>query len=35
MIYSMTGYGKAETQLKNKIISLELKSLNSKNLDIC
>jgi len=34
MIYSMTGYGKAETQLKNKIISLELKSLNSKNLDI-
>ena len=30
----MTGYGKAETQLKNKIISLELKSLNSKNLDI-
>tara|TARA_Y100001970_G_scaffold291905_1_gene430966 strand:+ start:1202 stop:2047 length:846 start_codon:yes stop_codon:yes gene_type:complete len=30
----MTGYGKAETQLKNKSISLELKSLNSKNLDI-
>jgi len=34
MIYSMTGYGKAEAQLKNKSISLELKSLNSKNLDI-
>ena len=30
----MTGYGKAETQLRNKSISLELKSLNSKNLDI-
>ena len=30
----MTGYGKAEAQLKNKSISLELKSLNSKNLDI-
>ena len=34
MIYSMTGYGKAEAQLRNKSISLELKSLNSKNLDI-
>ena len=30
----MTGYGKAEAQLRNKSISLELKSLNSKNLDI-
>ena len=34
MIYSMTGFGKAETQLKNKNILLELRSLNSKNLDI-
>ena len=30
----MTGYGKAECKLKNKTISLELKSLNSKQLDI-
>ena len=30
----MTGYGKAEIQLENKNILLELKSLNSKNLDI-
>ncbi|MBR99163.1 MAG: YicC family protein [Flavobacteriaceae bacterium] len=34
MIYSMTGFGKAEAQLKNKNILLELRSLNSKNLDI-
>ncbi len=34
MIYSMTGYGKAEIQLKDKNILLELKSLNSKSLDI-
>ncbi len=30
----MTGYGKAEIQLKDKNILLELKSLNSKSLDI-
>ena len=34
MIYSMTGYGKAEVQLRDKNILLEIKSLNSKNLDI-
>jgi len=30
----MTGYGKAECKLKNKTVSIELKSLNSKQLDI-
>jgi len=30
----MTGYGKAETVLKNTKISIELKSLNSKQLDL-
>ena len=34
MIQSMTGYGKHIVQLPSKKISLELKSLNSKNLDI-
>ena len=34
MIQSMTGYGKSIIQLDSKKISLELKSLNSKNLDI-
>lgn len=34
MIQSMTGYGKSIIQLETKKISLELKSLNSKNLDI-
>jgi len=34
MIQSMTGYGKHIVQLSSKKISLELKSLNSKNLDI-
>ena len=34
MIQSMTGYGKHIVQLPTKKISLELKSLNSKNLDI-
>ena len=29
----MTGYGKAEAQLRDKNILLEIKSLNSKNLD--
>ena len=30
----MTGYGKSVLQLPNKKISIELKSLNSKNLDV-
>ena len=34
MIQSMTGYGKSVLQLPNKKISIELKSLNSKNLDV-
>lgn len=34
MIKSMTGYGKSIIQLETKKISLEIKSLNSKNLDI-
>ena len=34
MIYSMTGYGKSILQLPTKKISVELKSLNSKNLDL-
>lgn len=33
MIQSMTGYGKSVLQLSNKKISIEIKSLNSKNLD--
>ncbi len=34
MIHSMTGYGKTVLQLPTKKISIELKSLNSKNLDL-
>jgi len=34
MIHSMTGYGKSVVQLPTKKISIELKSLNSKNLDL-
>jgi len=34
MIQSMTGYGKQVVQLPSKKITVELKSLNSKNLDI-
>lgn len=34
MIQSMTGYGKSVLQLPTKKITIELKSLNSKNLDI-
>ena len=34
MIQSMTGYGKAEKQFDNKNISVELRSLNSKSLDL-
>lgn len=34
MILSMTGYGKAVCELPNKKITIELKSLNSKQLDL-
>ena len=34
MIQSMTGYGNSTVNLKNGIIQLELKSLNSKILDL-
>ena len=34
MIQSMTGYGKAEIQFENKNYVLELRSLNSKGLEI-
>lgn len=34
MIQSMTGYGKATKELPDKKISIEIKSLNSKQLDI-
>ena len=35
MIYSMTGYGKAESQIaNNKKLVVELRSLNSKSLDL-
>ncbi len=34
MIQSMTGYGKSVLQLPNKKISIEVKSLNSKSLDL-
>ncbi len=34
MIHSMTGYGKSVLQLPNKKITIEIKSLNSKNLDL-
>lgn len=34
MIHSMTGFGKSAAQLTDKHISVEIKSLNSKNIDI-
>ena len=34
MIQSMTGYGKSVIQLPTKKISIEVKSLNSKSLDL-
>ncbi|TAJ11972.1 YicC family protein [Marinilabiliaceae bacterium JC017] len=34
MIYSMTGYGKSVCELPQKKISIEIKSLNSKQLDL-
>lgn len=34
MIQSMTGFGKAVAELPNKKITIEIKSLNSKQLDL-
>ncbi len=34
MIQSMTGFGKSITQLPSKKVTIEIKSLNSKNLDV-
>ncbi len=34
MIVSMTGFGKGETQFKHKKITVELRALNSKNIDL-
>lgn len=34
MIHSMTGYGKSVLQLPTKKVTIEIKSLNSKNLDL-
>ncbi|MGC6428227.1 MAG: YicC/YloC family endoribonuclease [Flavobacteriales bacterium] len=34
MILSMTGYGKAEKSLSNKKVTIEIKSLNSKQIDM-
>lgn len=34
MLKSMTGYGKAVNEIKNKRITIEIKSLNSKQLDM-
>jgi len=34
MLLSMTGFGKAEKSYTNKTISIEIKSLNSKNCDV-
>ena len=34
MIQSMTGYGKAESKLQNKRLVVEIKSLNSKQMDM-
>ncbi|MGC9344357.1 MAG: YicC/YloC family endoribonuclease, partial [Bacteroidales bacterium] len=33
MLQSMTGYGKAEVNLADKKVTIEIKSLNSKNID--
>ena len=34
MLYSMTGYGKAVVKLPSRDITIEIKSLNSKQLDL-
>ena len=33
MLLSMTGYGRAECDLRNMVYAVEIKSLNSKQLD--
>ncbi|MDE6065367.1 MAG: hypothetical protein K2G27_00915, partial [Duncaniella sp.] len=34
MLYSMTGFGKSVTELPGKKVTIEVKSLNSKQADI-
>ena len=34
MLYSMTGYGRAEKKDKNFILTVEIRSLNSKYFDV-
>ena len=34
MILSMTGYGKAESQIENRKLTVEIRSLNSKSMDL-
>ena len=34
MLKSMTGFGKATKEFENKMVSVEIRSLNSKNLDL-
>ncbi len=34
MLYSMTGYGKAVGSLPDKVLTVEIRSLNSKNFDV-
>ena len=34
MVKSMTGFGKGEAALRNKKITVEIRSLNSKQLDL-
>ncbi|MDT8346211.1 MAG: YicC/YloC family endoribonuclease [Flavobacteriaceae bacterium] len=34
MLYSLTGFGKADTRLETKTIQVEIKALNSKSLDL-
>lgn len=34
MLYSMTGFGKTEARVQNKLVSIELRSLNSKGFDV-
>lgn len=34
MLKSMTGFGKAKNEFENKIVSVEIRSLNSKNIDL-
>ena len=34
MILSMTGYGKAESQIENSKLTVEIRSLNSKSMDL-